>query len=135
MTPAENVGNARPTLLVVLPYLIEQQLEEIRELTDHFTIIKYHGDYRADSTNPIQLALTKEHDFFDVTDEANVARVMITTLKTPASRHGLMLQHTSAHSRAGLPRTLSYTTRRQSGNGKGYWQESFDTPWSMKRLS
>jgi SNF2 family DNA or RNA helicase len=80
---------AKPILLIVLPGLIGQWCEEIRELIPTFKPYVYYGDKRIPTmqyTPKVDGHLTHDHELFDADNEENARAVVVTSLQILLSR-------------------------------------------------
>jgi hypothetical protein len=116
--PAEPalLSPAKPLLLVALPEIIDQWVEEIRRFSSVFKPIIYYGDKRAPITSAIPKIdglLQKDSEYFGG-DEQNGRIVIITSLPTLAARHGPGSLRTHRINRAGWTVYAANTAYHQS---------------------
>jgi SNF2 family DNA or RNA helicase len=81
---------AKPNLVILLPDLIEQCADEIKNFCPRFTPLIYHGDKRlrkASKHRRIEGRLSRYDAIFDGSEE-NGNKVVITSLATLVKLHG-----------------------------------------------
>ena len=80
---------AKPFLVILLPDLIDQFCNEVRDFSKELQPLVYYGDERKKTNvhNRLEETLTRHHPLFNG-DEKNYGKLVVTSLPTLVTRHG-----------------------------------------------